>query len=91
MISNNVVNIKLFAELKELLGKSNLTLCISKASIQIQELLSDNRETYPIFSQVLRDIKTKYKIYVNGDMVTDLSIEIKPNDEIAILPPVGGG
>lgn len=78
-------NILLFATIKEKLGKSNISLDLQEPA-QLSDLLT---ELYQKYSQLI-PYKKSVLVAVNKKFAsTDQAI--KPEDEIALFPPVSGG
>ncbi len=78
-----------FAELREIIGKSEDLIDISKPETItkiILKLKSKNKSYKLAFN------KTKnLKCAVNCEYVNSFNIKVKNNDEIAFFPPVTGG
>jgi molybdopterin synthase sulfur carrier subunit len=88
-----MVTVKLFGNLRQLAGKTN----ISVEGETIMEVLAELRLLHGcVVDAVLDEAKLKphYKIMVNGiDIMLSqgLATQVNPNDIIAIFPPIAGG
>lgn len=81
------LNIRLFASLREIAGKGQITLRFSrKDEITIGDLMKKITEIYP----VILSQKIPVAVAVNGTMASHNSV-LKDLDEVALLPPVSGG
>jgi len=81
-----MITIKLFAVLKERIGRGELTLSFSVATVS--ELLSALSREYPALSDFLTP--GRILISINQEFVrTDAPI--KDGDEVALMPPFSGG
>ena len=79
-----LVNIKLFASCRELIGKDKITLKL-KNQITAADLRKEVMNLYPILHQ-----RNQFVVAVNYQIV-DEKTPISQKDEVAILPPVSGG
>ena len=71
------------------MDSDNLIISIHDTSISLKELRKYLEELYPSLS--LNEINSVFavnKVIRNED---DQDINIKPSDEIAIIPPISGG
>lgn len=88
------LKIRLFASLRELVGRSEL-YCFINHPLTVRDLLENVFPQLPEFEALVHYLvgtKGKQLSYVvDGKPVTDLSAMIRPGSELAILPPVGGG
>jgi molybdopterin converting factor subunit 1 len=80
-----IINVKLFASFKELVGKSKVSLEIEKHAT-ISDLKKILASSYPQLSS------QKFQaIYAVNHKVADDSTILYTNDEVAVFPPVSGG
>ena len=79
-----LVNIKLFASCRELIGKDKITLKL-KNQMTVRDLRKKILKLYPVLSQ-----RIQFVIALNYEIVDEIT-PISPKDEVAILPPVSGG
>lgn len=80
-----LITIRLFANFSELLQKDTLTLEI-RDNAAVSDLRQTLRAAYPEFTTLL----DKTMIAVNREYA-DGTVVIQEGDEIALIPPVGGG
>ena len=96
IIMSNSVKILFFGLFKDIMGKKEFKLVVDK-SINLETFLRELSSKYNSFTKILRFIEDKDEkqpvfIVLNGNvMKKPYSFQIKPGDEIAFLPPVGGG
>ena len=79
-----LVDIKLLAHCRELIGKDKITLKL-KNQMTLGDLRKKILKLYPVLSQ-----KIQFVIALNYEIVDEIT-PISPKDEVAILPPVSGG
>jgi molybdopterin converting factor subunit 1 len=79
------VKVKFFAAPREALGTDEITLDIP-ASSTVKDLISVLTEQYP----VLRSYTRFVNVAVNRAYV-GMQTQLQDGDEVACLPPVGGG
>ena len=79
-----LVNIKLFASCRELIGKDKITLKL-KNQMTVGDLRKKILELYPVLLG-----KIQFVIALNYEIVDEIT-PISQKDEVAILPPVSGG
>jgi sulfur-carrier protein len=80
-----VVRIRSFARLRELLG-SEIELHVRRGAT-LADLWTELRGRNP----AIADFESTTRIARNGRVVALLEEEVADGDEIALLPPVGGG
>jgi molybdopterin converting factor small subunit len=80
------LKVKFFGCLHELVGKKEIKMRFSSATISLGEIISVILEKYPRLSHST----VPYIVSVN-QKIADKSIKINANDEVAFLPPVSGG
>ncbi|HEX9320167.1 MAG TPA: MoaD/ThiS family protein [Nitrososphaeraceae archaeon] len=80
------LKVKFFGYLHELVGKKEIKIRFSSATISLGEIISVILEKYPSLSHST----VPYIVSVN-QKIADKSIKINANDEVAFLPPVSGG
>jgi molybdopterin converting factor small subunit len=83
------LKIRLFGILREKINSDNLIISIHDTSISLKELRKYLEELYP--SLGLNEINSVFavnKVIRNED---NQDINVKPSDEIAIIPPISGG
>jgi molybdopterin converting factor subunit 1 len=79
-----LIDVKLFAYCRELIGKDKITLKL-KNQVTIDDLRKKILELYPVLSQGIQ-----FAIALNYEIVNEIT-PVKQKDEVAILPPVNGG
>ena len=77
-----------FAKLKQLIGKSEETMCIEKKK-KISQIINELKKRDKVYNFALKDTST-LQYAVNCEYV-DLDFFVSDNDELAIFPPVSGG
>ena len=77
-----------FAQLKELIGKSEDEITLSKSQT-ILEVINRLKEKSPLYSKAFNKLQN-LKYAVNCEYV-DLNHKVSDKDEIAFFPPVTGG
>lgn len=92
------VLVRFFTTLREITGKKEEQIELSK-SASVNSVLKKLSENYGadfndyMFDE-LGDVRSHLEILVNGRSVSTLSglkTKLKDGDQVAILPPVGGG
>jgi len=92
------VTVKFFTTLREIVGKKEEQLEFSR-SVTAKSLLSQLSKKYGkefddyVYDE-LGDVRGHLQLLVNGQSVTALQglrTKLKDGDQVAILPPVGGG
>jgi molybdopterin synthase catalytic subunit len=80
-----IVKVRLFASLREIVGSNEITLKIAKGNTvwDLKELIF---KTYPRLSS----LKIPLICAINHKIANDLAV-LSYQDEIAIFPPVSGG
>ncbi|QMU27156.1 MoaD/ThiS family protein [Adhaeribacter radiodurans] len=78
------LKIRLFGITKDIIGQTWLSLDIPEAS-KVQDLLHNLQTTYPGLT------KLHSVLVAVNDEYAKPEITLKPNDEIALIPPVSGG
>jgi molybdopterin converting factor subunit 1 len=79
-----LVDIKLFASCRELIGKDKITLKL-KNQITVGDLRKKILNLYPVLPR-----RIQFVVAVNCQIVDEIT-PISQKDEVAILPPVSGG
>ena len=79
------VNVLLFASLREAIGRSSIALDLTDDAT-VRALIATLGETYPALAPLLPSVK----VAVNRGFAKP-DQEIQPGDEVALLPPFGGG
>jgi MoaD family protein len=87
------INVRLFASLREVIGKSQITLHLSSndgtsETITIGDLMKKIADAYPAIRSQIATVAIS--IAINGKIANHKSI-LKDSDEVALLPPVSGG
>ncbi|HKZ94916.1 MAG TPA: ubiquitin-like small modifier protein 1 [Candidatus Bathyarchaeia archaeon] len=92
------VSVKFFTTLREIVGKKEEQIEFSKP-INVNAVLKQLSKKYGkdfddyMFDE-LGDVRGHLQVLVNGQSVTtmnDLRTQLNNGDQVAILPPVGGG
>ncbi len=86
MAANSKVTVKLFASLRELVGEGTLEWPVPETGILAGDLLKALVNEYPSIAGPARVAR----ILVNRQYA-GAETEVQPGDEVAIIPPVGGG
>ena len=79
-----LVDIKLFASCRDMIGKDKITLKI-KDQMTIGDLKKKILRLYPVLS-----LGIQFVVSLNYEIVSETT-PISQKDEVAILPPVSGG
>ena len=89
-----LVNVRLFANLREIVGNPHLTV----EAGTIREVLTTLQAQYPALRAMLCDddgeVRSYITILVNGKNIREieaLATLLSDGDEVAIFPPVSGG
>ena len=77
-----------FAKLKQLVGKSEETICIQKKK-RISQVINELKKRNEVYNFAFKEINS-LQYAVNCEYV-DLDFFVTDNDELAIFPPVSGG
>ena len=77
-----------FAKLKQLVGKSEETICIQKKK-KISQVIHELKKRNEVYNFAFKEINS-LQYAVNCEYV-DLDFFVTDNDELAIFPPVSGG
>jgi len=92
------VKVKFFTALREIVGKKEEQVELSR-SLRVEALLRQLSKTYGkefedyVYDE-LGNIREHLQFLVNGKSITaleGLKTKLKEGDQVAILPPVGGG
>ncbi|WP_282056932.1 MoaD/ThiS family protein [Maribacter luteus] len=80
------MEIILFGITKDIVGKSSLDVStLIQKPRSVGELIGLLNDTYPEFRKL-----SSFAVAVNGEYASQ-EVDLKENDEIAIIPPVSGG
>jgi molybdopterin converting factor subunit 1 len=79
------VNVKLFAVIRDIVGKDELKISVDEGSVA-STVLQQLAQQYPR----LGEWKGHLRIAVNYEYVP-MEHPLRQNDEVAIIPPVSGG
>lgn len=82
--------IKLFANLRSIAGKKELSI----AGASLKGVLNELVKEVPAFDGVILEdgqIRPYVVITINGHNVTELDVTVTEQDLIAIFPPITGG
>lgn len=83
------LKIRLFGILREKMNSDNLIISIHDTSISLKELRKYLEELYPSLGlNKINSVFAVNKVIRNED---NQDINVKPSDEIAIIPPISGG
>lgn len=88
-----VVKIKLFASLRENVGKGEIEAKIH-GETAVGELLKGHKVLGKFVFEKGGRLKALYKVLINGrdiEGMKGLRTAVKPGDEVCIFPPVAGG
>ena len=92
----STIRVKLFAGLRELFGRNDLTVAAEDAPdvARLLELLSDSPERRRGLLDEAGAMREHLIVLRNGRSVGLLGgadAELSPGDEVAVFPPMGGG
>lgn len=93
------VSVRLFTTLRELIGKSKEDLDFTPASVTVEDVLEElvKRHGKTVKNYLYSEtgsVKTHLQLLVNGknvDLLEELETQLKEGDQVAVVPPVGGG
>jgi len=77
-----------FAKLKQLIGKSEETICIGQKK-KICQVINDLKKRNDVYNFAFKETNS-LQYAVNCEYV-DLNFTVSDSDELAIFPPVSGG
>ena len=80
-----LVDVKLFASSRELIGKDKITLKLEKNQVTVGSLRKKILDLYPVLSSQIQ-----FVVAINCEVVDEIT-PIRSADVVAILPPVSGG
>lgn len=93
------ISIRLFTTLRELAGSSKETLNFKKNVVSVKDALDKLADKHgnafkcELFNNE-KEVRERFQILINGKnarSMKGLDTMLKEGDEVAILPPVGGG
>ncbi len=79
------IYLKFFSAYRDLLGVGEISMELAKGS-SLRDLMALLISKYPR----LRPLERKVLLAVNREFAV-LDTKLKPDDEVALMPPVGGG
>ena len=85
MPDNDKIKVRLFANLRELVGEKEITLTV-RGGVTVSYLNNEILKKYP----QLKSFSNKFATSVNCKVTTSDTV-VTSSDEIALLPPVSGG
>jgi len=93
------VSVRLFTVLRELAGKGEETLEFNAEAVTVRGVLEELVKHHgKAFKDYLydeeRNVREHLQLLVNGksvDLLDNLNTQLKEGDQVAIVPPVGGG
>lgn len=93
------VSVRLFTTLRELAGRSEESVELSARNVTVKDALEALAEKHgKAFREYLYDEKGRVRehlqLLVNGKSVSlleEMETQLKEGDQVAIVPPVGGG
>ena len=77
-----------FAKLKQLIGKSEETICIMQKK-KISQVINELKKRNDVYDFAFKETNS-LQYAVNFEYV-DLNFVVSDSDELAIIPPVSGG
>ena len=80
-----LVDVKLFASCRELIGKDKITLKFEKNQVTVGSLRKKILDSYPALSSQIQ-----FVVAINCEVADEIT-PIRSADVVAILPPVSGG
>jgi len=94
---NNVVKVKLFANLRDIVGKAEIDIEVREGAT-LRDLLTLMMKHYGAkFENAIKNTKsgelTPFLIRVNNNVYpsTELDVKLQGNEKVALLIPVSGG
>ena len=93
---NTTVKLLFFGLFKDIMGKKEFSVVIEQ-SVDFKSFLKIIQSNFPQFTKILlfmedKDQKQPVFVMVNGESIKQqLDLHVKNGDEVAFLPPVGGG
>jgi molybdopterin synthase sulfur carrier subunit len=84
------IRVKLFANFREFTKTKELDI----EGITVKDVLVTLCQKYPGLADMLfrdENLRPHINVFLNGRNIAGLDILLKPDDEIAIFPPVSGG
>ena len=89
------VSLLFFGSLRDIMGSKHFEIIIDE-TMNIQEFLNTLKKKYQQFNKVYvlfidKNQRQPIVIMVNGIPIERNSSNLHPGDEVAFLPPVGGG
>lgn len=93
------VSVRMFTTLRELAGKGEETLEFDAGVVTVKDVLRELVKQHgKAFKNYLYDKEEKVQEYlrllVNGkrvELLEELEMRLKEGDQVAIVPPIGGG
>jgi len=92
------VSVRVFAALREIVGKKEQTLEFQKdKDITIEKVLKRLTELHGrdfaeyVYDMQTGEVRSYLQLLVNEKSITTLKTRLKDGDVLAIIPPVGGG
>jgi sulfur-carrier protein len=88
-----LVSVRLFANLREIVGQPRVVLEASSMREVLKALQAEHPALQPLLCED-GDIRPYITILVNGENIRDLealATSLSDGDEVAIFPPVSGG
>ncbi|MGM0380973.1 MAG: molybdopterin converting factor subunit 1 [bacterium] len=84
---DQAVQLRFFAGLREKIGTTTSELKLEKNTERLDKLVERIKNKYP---EIKQEIDTT-SVAVNMEIVRPEKTSVNPGDEIAFLPPFGGG
>jgi len=92
------VSVRVFAALREIVGKKEQTLEFQKdKDITVEKVLKRLTELHGkdfaeyVYDTQTGEVRSYLQLLVNEKSITTLKTRLKDGDVLAIIPPVGGG
>jgi molybdopterin synthase sulfur carrier subunit len=93
------VSVRLFTTLRELTGKSEKILEFNMKTVTVKDVLETlvklhGKELRDYMYDEKKKVREHLQLLVNGKSVSlleELDTQLKDGDQVAIVPPVGGG
>lgn len=80
-----IIKVLFFGKLRELLKTNEQILTITTENYNVQELVKNLKESYPILCEQI------FIVSLNKNYVLNYNTLLNNNDELALIPPISGG
>ena len=80
-----IIKVLFFGKLRELLKTNEQVLTVTTENYNIQDLVKNLKESYPILCDQI------FIVSLNKNYVLNYNTLLNNNDELALIPPISGG